>query len=112
MMGFKKNNSGEEHDAIAHEIADRSASATLAQLSTVAEGMNAAQLRGYLRAHAWPLVWAEVQDVAAGGRLTKTQVNELAGRALEQTVHAVTRAYLAAPIVAMPTPHIGRRAAA
>jgi hypothetical protein len=112
MLGFQKNYSGGEYDAIVHEIADRSAVATLSQLSTIVEQMNIAQLRGYVRAHAWPLVWAEVQDVAAGRRLTKAQLNELAGRALEQSVHSVTRAYLAAPVVAMPTPHIGRRAAA
>jgi hypothetical protein len=112
MLGFKKSYSGAEYDAIVHEIADHSAVATLSQLSTIAERISVAQLRGYVRAHAWPLVWAEVQDVATGGQLTKNQVNELAGRALEQTVHSVARAYLAAPVIAMPTPHIARRAAA
>jgi hypothetical protein len=112
MLGFRKSYSGAEYDVIIHEIAERSAVATLSQLSTIAERMNVAQLRGYVRAHAWPKVWGELQVAAAAGRLTKTQVNELAGRALEQTVQAVARAYLVAPVVAMPTPHIGRRAAA
>jgi hypothetical protein len=112
MLGFRKTCSGAECEAIIHEIAERSAVATLSQLSTIAERMNAAQLRGYVRAHAWPEVWGKLQDAAADGRLTNTQVNELAGRALEQTVQAVARAYLVAPVVALPTPHIGRRAAA
>jgi hypothetical protein len=111
MRGFRKNYSGDEYDAIVHEIAERSAVATLSQLTTIAEQMNVAQLRGYVRAHAWPLVWTEIRGVAAG-RLTKIQMNDLAGRALEQTVHAVTRAYLSAPVVAMPMPHIGHRTAA
>jgi hypothetical protein len=64
-----------------------------------------------VREHAWPQVWAEAQRAAASGNLTKSNANDLAARVLEQTVHQVTRVYLSSPIVAMPAPHIGRRAA-
>jgi hypothetical protein len=112
MLAFRRNNSGKDFDGFVREIAERCASATLSQLSTAAERMSVAQLRGYVRAHAWPQVWAEAQDAVAGGRLTKSHANDLAAKVLEQTVHLVARAYLNAPVVAMPMPHIGRRTAA
>jgi hypothetical protein len=112
MLGFKRNNTGADGDALVREISERCAAATLSQLSRAAERMSAAQLRGYVRAHAWPQVWAEVQRAEANGRLTMSHVNDLAAKILEQTIHAVTSAYLTAPVVAMPAPHIGRRAAA
>ena len=112
MLSYKKNNTGTDGDAIVREIAEKCATATLSQLSTAAEQMSIAQLRGYVRAHAWPQVWGEAQAAEANGRQTKAAVNDLASKALEQTVHLVTGAYLTAPVVAMPAPHIGRRAAA
>jgi len=112
MLGFKRNNSGADRDAIAREIAERCASSTLSQVSHVADDMSVSQLRGYARAIAWPQVWAEAQQAEADGRLPKSQTHELADRALEQAVHLVTSAYRTVPIIAMPAPHIGRRAAA
>jgi hypothetical protein len=112
MLGFKRNNSGADFDGLVREMAERCASATLSQLGSAAIRMNAAQLRGYARAHAWPQIWAEAQEVESKNQLTTSQANELAARALEQTVHLVTLAYLSTPVVAMPAPHIGRRAAA
>jgi hypothetical protein len=111
MLGFKRNNSGADDNAHSRQIAERCASATLSQLSTATNQMSVAQFRGYVRAHAWEQVWAETQDAQAKGRLTKSQANELAARALDLTVHLVTQAYLSTPIIAMPAPHIGRRAA-
>jgi hypothetical protein len=111
MLGFRNKNSDADCGAIVREIAERCASATLSQLSTVAERMSVAQLRGYVRAHAWPQVWEEAQSAEAHDRMTKSQANGVAARVLEQTVHLVTRAYLTAPVVSIPAPHIGRRAA-
>jgi hypothetical protein len=111
MLGFKRNNTGTDGDAIVREIAERCAAATLSQLSTATAQMSVAQLRGYVRAHAWPQVWAEVQGAVTSGRLNKAQARDLAGRTLEQTVHLVASVCLTAPVVAMPVPHIGRRAA-
>jgi hypothetical protein len=111
MLGFRNNNSGVDCDATVREIAERCASATLSKLSAAAEWMSVAQLRGYVRAHAWPQVWDEAQSAVAHGRVTKSQSNDLTAKVLEQTVHLVTRAYLTAPVVAIPAPHIARRAA-
>jgi hypothetical protein len=112
MLSYKKNLTGTDGDAITREIAERCATATSSQLSTAARQMSIAQLRGYVRAHAWPQALSETQAAAATGQLTTAQANDLAGKVLERTVQLVTGAYLAAPVVAMPAPHIGRRAAA
>jgi hypothetical protein len=111
MLGFRNNNSGADCDAIVREIAERCASATFSQLSTAAERMSIAQLRGYVRAHAWPQVWDVAQSAKVNGRVAKSLARDLAARVLEQTVHLVTQKYLTAPVIAMPAPHIGRRAA-
>jgi hypothetical protein len=111
MLGFKRNNSGAEFDGLVREFAERCASATLSQLSPAAERMSVAQLHGYVRALAWPQVWIEVQRAEASGPLPKFYANDLAAGVLEQTVHLVSRVYLSAPVVSMPAPHIGRRAA-
>jgi hypothetical protein len=111
LLRFRKNNTGTDGDAIVREMAERCSSAILSQLSTAAEQMSVTQLRGYVRAHAWPQVWAEAQRAKASGRVARSNANGLASKVLEQTVHLVTRVYLSAPIVVMPAPHIGRRAA-
>jgi hypothetical protein len=111
MLGLKKNNAGTDCDAIVRQIAERCSTAILSRLNTAAELMSVAQLRGYVRAHAWPEVWDQSQRAEASGQVAKSNANDLAARALEQTVHLVTRVYLCAPIVAAPAPHIGRRAA-
>lgn len=111
MLGFKKAITRTDCDAVLRKIAERCSAAILSQLSTAADEMSVAQLRGYVRAHASPQVWAEVQRAEASGQLTKSDASDLAARVLEQTVHLVMRAYRAAPVVVMPAPHIGRRAA-
>jgi len=111
MFAFKKNNIGTDCDPVAREIAERCAAVTLPQLTAAAGQMSASQLRGYVRAHAWPQVWDETETASASSRLTKAERNDLAARALEQTVHLVMCAYRSAPVVAIPSPHIGRRAA-
>ena len=110
-MVFKINNSGREIERLIRAISERCASVTLSQLSAVVEQMNESQLRGYVRAHALPQVWIEAQGTEVFCRLSAAQANDVAARALEQAVYLVTRTYASAPIVSMPAPHIGRRAA-
>lgn len=111
MLGFRKNITGCDDDSVIREMAERCANAVLAQLSSEARQMNAAQLRGYVRARAWPHVSAEIQDAAATGQVRQSQINEFAARVLEQAVHIATAVNTAAPVIAIPMPHIGRRAA-
>jgi hypothetical protein len=111
MFNAKKNFAVGEGDALVRELSERCTAATITQLGDAARQMNIAQLRGYVRVHAWSLVWIEVQDAAQNRQVRLTQTHEIASRTLEQVVHNVTTAYTAAPTVAMPAPHIGRRAA-
>lgn len=111
MLGFRINNSGKEIDRLVRVIAERCASVTLFHLSSLVEQMNDSQLRGYVRAHALPQVWAEARGTELFCRLTQSQANDVEARALEQTVYLVTRTFSSATTIAMPEPHIGRRAA-
>ncbi len=111
MSAFKKNFSGDSWDAFIREISERCASATISQMSTAAEQMSIPQLRGYVRAHAWPQVWSETQSAVAQEQIAAAEANAHAARVLEQTVHLVTCEYNSAPVIAMPAPHISRRAA-
>jgi hypothetical protein len=111
-LRFKKLTVNGHYDAIAREIAERCAEAIVSKLDNAANRMSAAELRGYVRASAWPWICAEVQAIDSQPQLAKSERVELAARALEQTAHLVTRALMSAPIIAMPTPHIGQRAAA
>jgi hypothetical protein len=111
MLGFRKNIADGSYDSLVREIAERCANGVLAQLSNEARQMNAAQLRGYVRARAWPRVSAEVQDAAAMGRVHPSEINEFAARVLEQAAHLASAANAMSPVIAMPMPHIGRRAA-
>jgi hypothetical protein len=110
MFDFKKAPGG-HFEAIIREVAERTAAAILSQLDTTTVQMNVAELRGYVRAHAWPRICTETKQLELSG-LSRMQLNDLTARALEWTVHLVTREYLTAPVVAMPMPHIGLRAAA
>lgn len=112
MLGLKKDKTSADSDAVVREIAARCAGRTLSELTGTVEQMSVSQLRGYVRAHAWPQVLAEVHDLEAIGALTRSQANDLAARALEQTVQLVIGAFQTPPTIAMPAPHIARRAAA
>jgi hypothetical protein len=111
MLSYKKSLTDVDRDSIVRDLAEQCATATLSELSSATPEMNIPQLRGYVRAHAWPRVWEETQSATTRLHLPTHQANDLAGRVLERTVQLVTASYLAAPIVAMPAPHIGRRAA-
>ena len=110
MFNFLKHQASCHHDFLAREVAERSAAATLRRLSADADRMSAAELRGYVRAHALPCVR---NDIALVDReLPRTQMDGLIAMALEQTTHLVVRQLKAHPVVTMPTPHIRLRLAA
>jgi len=79
MLGFKKNITGSDGDVLTREIAERCAKVILAQLSSGAQQMNPAQLRGYVRARVCSHVSAEVQDAVETGRVRRSR--RAAGRA-------------------------------
>ena len=112
MLRLYKGDSRSQHDSVVREIAERSAAAKMLQLGLNAADMSVAELRGYVRAHAWSAISTEVRRFAPKQQLAKMEIDDLTSRALEQTVHFVTSAYVAAPVISMPTPHIGVRVAA
>jgi hypothetical protein len=112
MFDTKSHRADGNWDALVREIAEHSAATTMPEFSAAAEQMSTAELRGYVRAHAWPQICAELQHFEVNKQLPKSIVNALAARALEQTVHLVMSAYISMPVTAIPAPHIGRRAAA
>ena len=112
MLSFNRNITSNSCDAFVREVAEQCAAATLSRLSTDAARMTPPELRGYARSHAVPCICAEVGRMVSEGLLAEGQRNDLTARALEQTVHLVTRAYLLAPIISLPVPHIGLRTAA
>ncbi len=111
MSAFKKNFYGAQSEAFVKEVADLCATTTISQLSVAAEQMSFPQLRGYVRAHAWPIVWSATQSAVAHGLVAAAGANVHAAKVLEQTVYVVMCKYNAVPVIATPSPHIGRRAA-
>src|SRR2546429_8510770 len=105
MLNFSKRLQDSDRDAIVRQVAERSAAATLSQLGPEAQRMSVPELRGYVRAHAWPYVCAEAEQFGTNGGLAHAQHKELLARALEHTVHLVTQAYTSSPVIAMPMPH-------
>lgn len=112
MLNFNKRTQKGRCEPMVHEIAERSAAAILSRLSVTPDAMGTAELRGYVRAHAWPLICADVECATRKKTLSEDRINDLLARALEQTVYMVTSVYTLTPISAVPTPHIGLRAAA
>lgn len=111
MFNFLIHQVSVERDTLAREIAERSAAATLLRLRADAEKMSAAELRGYVRAHALPFVRAEAANLA-DCELSRTQFERSIAMALEQTTHLVVRQLKAHPVVAIPAPHVRLRLAA
>jgi hypothetical protein len=112
MLGIYRGHASDRDEAIVRETAERCTAAFLSEFGSVAQQMSAAELRGYVRAHAWPWISAESQRLISTGELPQARVNNFLSRTLEDVVHRVVRAYAVAPVVATPTPHIGIRKAA
>jgi hypothetical protein len=103
MLRLFETNMNHREDDKAHEIADRTASAILQRLDETVERMSSAELKGYVRALARPIVCAEAQQLA--------ECKDWIERVVEQTVHRVMRVCKTLPMVAIPAPHVARRAA-
>ena len=111
MLNFHSSATNKKSDAMVREIAERTSTEILSQLGATLAAMSEPELRGYVRARAWPIVCDGLHQLTTSDRTSVSRREELAGRILEQTVHIVTRACTIAPVVSTPMPHIGRRAA-
>ena len=110
MFNFHSSTTNQKCDALIREVAERTAAEILSQLGATLAGLSESELRGYVRARAWPLVCDDLQRIVTRKTALGSQ-QDLAGQVLEQTVHIVTRACTDSPIASVPMPHIGRRAA-
>ncbi len=99
-------------DALVCDIAARCAADVARHLRTSAKQMDAAQLRGYLRARSVSVVWSAVRQAIADGQLPGGQVRELVDSVVERTVHLVIRELQMPPVVAIPAAHLPMRSAA
>jgi hypothetical protein len=99
------------HGAFVADIAARCARAVAQQVTPNAMFMDVAELRGYLRARALPIVLACISQHAPD-RARSEPPPALVAAALERTIQLVVRDFRSLPIVAIPAPHVPRRAAA
>ena len=111
MFNYQIHQGSRERDKLARDVAERSVTATLDRLGECASRLSPAELRGYVRAHAMPIVREEAIQLV-GRELPKSDMNALILAALEQATHLVVRQMKAHPVVAMPAPHIRLRIAA
>jgi hypothetical protein len=111
-LGIYRGHASDRDEAIVRETAERFAATFISEFGGVAQQMSANELRGYVRAHAWPWISAEAQRLVSTRELPQVRVNNFLSRTLEDVVHRVVRAYAVAPVIATPTPHIGVRKAA
>jgi len=111
MFNFHMHQASLHRDALAREIAERSAAATLQELGEDAEKMSLSELRGYVRGHAMPHALEEAIQLV-GREVPKAELSVLIAAALEQVTHIVVRQFTSLPVVAVPAPHIRLRIAA
>jgi len=111
MWNLRKERTPSPQDTFAREIAERSVDATLGQLSPVAERMAAAELRGYVRAHALPFVYEEA-TLLVSREWPADAFSDLVAAALEQATHRVVQQLKLHPVIAVPLPHVRLRVAA
>ena len=112
MLGIYKNGASDDDEAIANQIYERSVAGVMSQLCSAAQQMSAAELRGYIRALALPLIQSEAQQFVRSGQMQNARMNKYIAQVLERTVHELVRGHTSAPVAATPAPHIGLRTAA
>ena len=108
---FRVARAADSADALVREVAQRSVLVTRSRLHLAADQLSVDELRGYVRARAIaPVRWL-TRELATEHRISADQTAQLAGRALERTVHAVLRE-ISRPIVTTPPAYLPLRAAA
>jgi hypothetical protein len=111
MFNDRKQQLMAQRDLLAREVAERSVENTLEQIGDTAVNMSPAELRGYVRAYAFPFVHEEVAQLVSL-EWPRKAFNALAAAALDQAVHLVAMQLKSRPVAAMPVPHVRLRIAA
>jgi hypothetical protein len=100
------------NDALIGDIAAYCARALLQQITAHAALMEVTELRGYVRARALPIIRGCAEQLLADQQTRTDERHEIVATALERTIHLVIRDLQSPPVVAIPAPHLPRRAAA
>jgi hypothetical protein len=98
-------------DGLIRELAERSVAPTRRRLRTECDRLDAAELRGYVRARGASLVRSQVQRLVVDGHLPSACADDVAERVVERTVHLVLRDIKKLPVVSVPLPLTLQRAA-
>lgn len=96
----------------AGDIAARCVDAVTRQMRADPTIMGVAELHGYVRACARPIVRVEVQRSLMEGRKSTANATQLMASVLERTVAIVVRDLQSPPVIAIAAPHVSLRAAA
>jgi hypothetical protein len=94
------------------DIAVACAIAVMQQIRSEIVAMGPAELRGYVRAIALPIVRAHLQATRGKVSQRTAHESELIAVAAERTVQLVLRDLQMPPVVDVPAPHVAQRAAA
>ncbi len=103
---------GRQSDRLVREIAQRSVTATMRRLAADTADMSVAELLGYVRARARWAVCAEVRRAVTDRRVRAADAGAVIAAAVELVAHRVVHDLCLPPTVALPMPHVPRRAAA
>lgn len=105
MLTLFTGNRVRDRDALTGEIARDVARQMSGQLNACVANMNAAELRGYVRARATSVASSRCRQWVG-------EDAELTAAVLEQAVHLIIRDLFVRPVVTVPSPHVRLRNAA
>jgi len=99
-------------DAVAGDIAAQCVNAVTQRLGASTTEMGVPELRGYVRARAFAVVSAFVEQAVDEERVPSANEIALIATVLERTVHIIVRDLQSPPVITVPSPHVRLRVAA
>jgi hypothetical protein len=111
MFNFRKHQTTLPRDSFARDVAERSVAAILHELGPAACDMSPPELRGYVRAHALPIVREEATQLVSS-EWPRKPFDDLVALAMEYATHLVAEQVRSHPVVSIPAPHVRLHAAA
>jgi hypothetical protein len=99
-------------EALERELVQRCVANSRKQLPADAENMGSAELRGYFRARALPIVRLAAGQLAAERNLPESHFKFPTDGTLERVAHSIVQEITAARMASTTTAHMPRRAAA
>jgi hypothetical protein len=112
MLGLFGSDSDESHEEIVSRVANRILAAIWPQLNDAIERMDAAELRGYMRAHTQASICAELLKLVDRGQIRQSEVANSTKKIEASIIHEILAAAKVSPTVSIPVPHTTNRKAA